>query len=310
MDDRVVVGYDTSPESATAVRWAATQAADRGWALDVVHVWGFAGRDGGGAGDSWLGRQVQQQVREVAEEGARLATETAPGIDARPVVLHGPPAAVLAEHAADARLAVVGRRGAGTVRAALLGSVTTGVLHRAACPVAVVPPGTRLGGAPGPVLVGFDGSAGAYDALQAGCDQAARLGTDVSVLVAWSAAAAVLGPGGWALGYAPESPVEAALAAAERVRERARSWAAVRHDVTVTCELVEGQAARALVDRSRGASLVVVGTRGLGGLSSLVLGSTSRPVVQRAACPVLVTRTQRDLAAGATTRPTRETAPV
>jgi nucleotide-binding universal stress UspA family protein len=309
MDDRVVVGYDASPESAAAVRWAAARAADRGWALEVVHAWGLAGQPGGGAGDSWLGRQVQEQVRQVAEEGARVAEQAQPGVTVRPVVLHGPPAAVIAEHAARARLAVVGRRGAGRLRAALLGSVAAGVLHRAACPVAVVPPGSQPIGAHGPVLVGFDGSCAAYDALQAGCDQAVRLGTGVTVVVAWSAAAPALAPGSWALGYAPEPPAAAALAEAGRTLERARSWAALRHDVRVSCELVDGQAARVLVDRSRHASLVVVGTRGLGGLGSLVLGSTSRPVVQRARCPVLVTRSQRDLAGRGADRPARVTAP-
>ncbi|GIG36794.1 universal stress protein [Cellulomonas pakistanensis] len=289
MDDRVDVGYDTSPESAAAVRWAATQAAGRGWALDVVHVWGFAGRDGGGAGESWLGREVQSQVRAVAEEGAVLAAEAAPGVDARPVVLHGPPARVLVDRAEDARLVVVGRRGAGLV-AALVGSVATGVLHRARCPVAVVPAAARPGSAREPVLVGFDGSAGAFRALEAGCEQAAHLGTGVVVVTAWTAAAEASRAAYWALGYPSRSPAEVALDEAERVLERARSWAASRRDVEVAFDLAEGRPAQALVRRSRHAGLLVVGTRGRGGLAGLVLGSTSRPVVQRAECPVLVTR--------------------
>lgn len=307
MDDKVVVGYDTSPESAAAVRWAAAQAAGRGWALEVVHVWGFAGREGGGAGESWLGREVQEQVRQVADEGARLAVEAVAGVDARPLVLHGPPARVLVDRAQDARMVVVGRRGAGLV-AALVGSAATGVLHRARCPVVVVPAAVHAGVSREPVLVGFDGSAGAFRALEAGCEQAAHLGTGVSVVTAWTAAAEASSAAYWALGYPSRSPGEVALDEAERVLERARSWAASRQDVEVQFDLAEGRPAQALVRRSRHASLLVVGTRGRGGFTSLVLGSTSRPVVQRAECPVLVTRSAEAVPEPRPPRPARATA--
>ncbi|WP_454049260.1 universal stress protein [Cellulomonas sp. Marseille-Q8402] len=310
MDDRVVVGYDTSPESAAAVRWAATQAAGRGWALDVVHAWGFAGREGGGAGDTWLGRQVQAQVHDVAAEGGGVATEAAPGVGVRAVVAYGPPARVLAERAEDARLVVLGRRGAGSARATLLGSVTTGVLHRARCPVVVVPEGSHAGAGRGPVLAGFDGSPGAFRSLEAACEQARRLGTEVVAVTAWTSTGETTSPRYWATSYPVRSPGEVALEEAERVAERARSWSAAQQDVTLSCDVAEGRAAHVLVRRSHHASLVVVGTRGRGGFASLVLGSTSRAVVQHAECPVLVTRGADAVPAGDGARPERETAPV
>jgi nucleotide-binding universal stress UspA family protein len=308
MDDTVVVGYDTSPESAAAVRWAATQAAARGWALEVVHVWGFAGREGGGAGESWLGRQVQAQVQEIADEGAGLATEATSDVDVRAVVLHGPPARVLAERGDQARLVVVGRHGAGGVRPALLGTVATGVLHRARCPVAVVPVGTPTGTGQDPVLVGFDGSPGAFGALEAACEQARRLGADVLVVTAWTSTVEVSSPRYWASTYPVHSPGEAALEEAERVADRARSWSAAQQDVTVVCDVAEGRAAHVLQRRSHHASLVVVGTRGRGGFASLVLGSTSRAVVQRAECPVLVTRSADAVLGTASAHPERTAA--
>lgn len=308
MDDTVVVGYDTSPESAAAVRWAATQAAARGWALEVVHVWGFAGRDGGGAGETWLGRQVQAQVLEVAAEGAALAREAVPEVGVRALVLHGPPARVLAERGDGVRMVVMGRRGAGGGRASLLGSVATGVLHRARCPVAVVPVGVRPGTGREPVLVGFDGSPGSFGALEAACDQARRLDTDVLVVTAWTSAVEVASPRYWATTYPVRSPGEVALDEAERVADRARSWASAQQDVTVTCDVAEGRAAQVLQRRSHHAGLVVVGTRGRGGFASLVLGSTSRAVVQHAECPVLVTRGADAVPAGASAHPERTTA--
>jgi len=290
MDDRIVVGYDTSPESVSAVRWAAGHAAYRGWTLEVVHVWGFAGREGGGAGDSWLGREVQEQVHRVAAEGAAIAVEAAPGVDARPVVLHGPPARVLVERAQGARSVVVGRRGAGLVNA-LVGSSATGVLHRARCPVVVVPAGAPApAAARGPVVVGFDGSAGSSCALEAAFDQARVLGTDLCVVTAWTAAVETSSAPYWALGYPSQAPGDVAFQEAERMLDTARAWAATRRDVEVSFDAAPGRPSQVLVRRSRHASLVVVGTRGRGGFASLVLGSTSRAVVQRASSPVLVTR--------------------
>jgi nucleotide-binding universal stress UspA family protein len=303
MDDTVVVGYDTSPESAAAVRWAATQAVARGWTLDVVHVWGFAGREGGGAGDTWLGRQVQAQVHEVADEGVQVAAEAAPDVTARAAVLHGPPARVLAERGDDVRMVVIGRHGSGGVRASLLGSVATGVLHRARCPVAVVPAGAHPGSGRDPVLVGFDGSPGAFGALEAACEQARRLGTDVLAVTAWTSAVETTSPRYWATTYPARSAGEVALEEAERVADRARSWSAAQHDVTVTCDVAEGRAAQVLLRRTHHACLAVVGTRGRGGFTSLVLGSTSRAVVQRAECPVLVTRGADTVPAGTSPHP-------
>ncbi len=297
MGDTVVVGYDTSAESASAVRWAAVEAARRGWTLEVVHVWGFAGQEGGGAGGSWLGRQVLAQVQEVADEGASLARAAAPGVHAEGVVLHGPPGAVLVERAQDARAVVLGRHGSGRVRGTLVGSVASGVLHHATCPVVVIPEDSHRAAAGEPVVVGFDGSPQGYGALEAACEHAALHGADVVALTGWTVTADVASTGYWALAYPRQSPGEVALAEAERVVERARSWSSSRHDVTVTCDVAEGRASDVLVRRSRHARLVVVGTRGRGGFTSLVLGSTSRAVVQRAHCPVLVTRGARPPAA-------------
>lgn len=293
MDDRVVVGYDASRESAAAVRWAASAAARTSRRLEVVHVWGFAGREGGGAGDSWLGQQVRAQVQEVADEGAALAREAAPEVEVQALVAHGPPAAVLVRLAAGARLVVLGRHGAGRAVGTLIGSVTSGVLHHAPCAVAVVPEGVRPGGSTGPVVVGFDGSPGGFGALETACEEALAHGTGVDVVTTWSSTGETSSVSYWVLAYPNRSPAEVALDDAERVLERARSWSASRHDVEVSCDVVEGRAADVLVRRSRHASLVVVGTRGRGGFTSLVLGSTSRAVVQRAQCPVLVTRAAR-----------------
>ena len=67
-------------------------------------------------------------------------------------------------------------------------------------------------------------------------------------------------------------------------------WTAKYPDVDVRRHVMQGRPADILVDPSEGAALVVVGSRGRGGFSGLLLGSVSRNVVHRAHCPVVVVR--------------------
>lgn len=288
MDDRLVVGYDGSQESEVAVRWAATEARTRGSALDVVHVWGLIEPGRTGAGGSRA--TVLAHVHAIAEEGVTYAREAAPGVAARAFVANGPPAPVLVDCAKGARTIVLGRHGSGRLSRARLGSVSAGVLHHAPCPVAVVPDQIRVHLSQAPVVVGFDGSPGAFGALEAACDHARVHGVDVTVVTAWTTTGDVFSVPYWVSAYPSRSPTEVALEEAERVSRRAEHWAGSRHDVSFTFEVVEGRPADALVRRSRRAAVVVVGTRGRGGFTSLMLGSTSHALVQRATCPVIVTR--------------------
>jgi nucleotide-binding universal stress UspA family protein len=69
------------------------------------------------------------------------------------------------------------------------------------------------------------------------------------------------------------------------------STAQSRHpEVTIVSLVVEGHAAAVLVERSEGADLLVVGTRGHGRFTGMLLGSVSEHCVIHARCPVLVVR--------------------
>ena len=85
---------------------------------------------------------------------------------------------------------------------------------------------------------------------------------------------------------APEQPLTARELLADAVAPWALKYPAVEVEVTV----VEGSVAWALVQASNGAALVVVGSRGHGGFTGLLLGSVSQALLRHAECPVAVVR--------------------
>ncbi len=149
----VVVGVDGSAVGRRALEAAAEVAARDGAPLRVVTAWRRW------PDDSWLSALAVEspsaavEMADAAFEVARVAASAAvheaverhPGLEASELVVEGTPAAVLAEQSRDAGLLVVGSRGRGAARSLLLGSVTHGVVHAAACPVEVVRSVARTG---------------------------------------------------------------------------------------------------------------------------------------------------------------------
>ena len=291
MDEHVVVGYDGSPESVCAVRWAARSAGRLGRPLDVVHVWGLAGQlDLPPRGEA--AEYVRQGAQEVADEGAAQAREAVPDLPVTAVLDDGAPAAALVARSRDAVLLVLGRHGAGRLSGALLGSVSLGAVQHALCPVVVVPKAEEDHRPTwGSVVVGVDGSAGALGALDAAGRYAANTGAALTVVSAWEAPAKSRTMSYWLRAYPDASPGEFALAAAEAAQVPARARLREAYpQVTANFTVDEGRSNHVLARYGEHADLLVVGTRGRGGLTGLVLGSVSGWLVQHAACPVLVTR--------------------
>lgn len=140
----------------------------------------------------------------------------------------------------------------------------------------------------GGVLVAHDGSTHAQAALRMAARLAEALRLDLTVVRVWNLGTAPR-PESSAVGYMPPiEDFEAATAAAlERDVEPVR---AATDGITIRTAVAQGSAARVLLDASKNADLMVVGSRGLGGFAGLVLGSVSEQVVRHAACPVLVDR--------------------
>lgn len=200
-------------------------------------------------------------------------------------VVRGSPAAVLLEEARarEADLLLVGSTGVGRLRAAFLGSVSSQVVDHAPCPVLVFREGFQASPAHvAAIVVGVDGSPSSLEAVDLAGQLAPPLGARLVLVSAY------------APGIALDLPADAIR---EELGEQAARWlraarARLPAHVDVVEEIVEGQAREQLVAacERHGPAVLAVGSRGLGGFAGLLLGSTSRWVLNHAACPVLVAR--------------------
>ena len=136
------------------------------------------------------------------------------------------------------------------------------------------------------VVVGLDGSAGGRAALVFALHDAARRGGTVEAVTAYPP------PDYWADFYAlrTDAPDQARGATEEQARAVVAEVVAdgPQPPPPVTVRVERGSAADALVRASREAELLVVGSRGHGGFTSMLLGSVSMQCVLHASCPVTV----------------------
>ncbi len=136
------------------------------------------------------------------------------------------------------------------------------------------------------IVVGVDGSESSMQALDWAVRQAELTGASVSVVSAWHI------PASWGWGM-PISPPDLPQQDAETMLEEALQPVRQKNPkVLIESRVVEGHPAAVLVDASRGADLVVVGSRGHGEFAGMLLGSVSEHCVTNAHCPVVVLREQ------------------
>ncbi|WP_214401106.1 universal stress protein [Pseudonocardia lacus] len=270
----VVVGVDGSTSAWHAAQWAAREATRRGTRLTVVHAVP-AGTDPAGP-PPWFDRLPDDVRRRGAAE-----------IEVR--VQPGTPATLLLDSARQARLVVVGGWGADAYPGMLAGSVALALVTHAACPVAVVRGGSPDAAPPqqGPVVVGVDGSPTSDAALAEAFAIAAGWGARLVAVHTWSDV--VPGPSGSVVRLTEDWSTLAARAE-DLLAQRLAVHRPAHPGVAVESRVLPDQPVRALLGEAESARLLVVGHRGHGGFSGMLLGSTSQVLVQYAPCPVLVTR--------------------
>ncbi|SCL31250.1 universal stress protein [Micromonospora inyonensis] len=282
--EEILVGYDGSPDAAAALAWALDEATRTGQTVRLTYVFEWLTVGGwiapGVAPGAWPDAAARQQVEQLVQQAVTDAATANPGLTVRGEVSDGPPALMLQERSAEAALLVLGSRGHGGFTGLLAGSTAVSVTAHAHCPVVVVRGDTPT--ATGKrVVVGVDGSELSLVALGFAVERAAGRDAPLHVVRTWA-------PAQWrAQGFDPD---EAQAAERASLDESLRRWRESVPGLTVTTEVLAGNAASVLVEASRDAQLVVVGTRGRGGLRGALLGSVSQQVLQHAHCPVAVVR--------------------
>lgn len=281
----ILVGYDGSLGAGAALNWALAEADRRSAPLRLVYVHEWATTVVPvPAGHGWPDPQVRREAVAVIDEAVTRARTAQPAVPTTGTVIDGPVTATLRKLSEQAGLLVLGNRGLGGFTGLLIGSVAVQVAAHGAAPVLIV---RGEEGSQGPVVVGVDGSLQSNRALGFAMEEAALRGAELVAVHAWRYPVST-GPGDMLpLVYdRQEQAAEESLLLAEAVA----GWSERYPDVPVRRRVVRDWPAPALVAESRAAQLLVVGARGRGGFTGLLLGSVSQAVLHHSSCPVAVVR--------------------
>jgi nucleotide-binding universal stress UspA family protein len=275
----VVVGVEGTESSQDALVWAARTALARHAPLHVLHAVGLpvVGLE------TYWDDAVEQAARDLVEKESLRATEAAPGVQVHTVVDQQSPGRALTQRSVDAQLVVVGTHRLTPAERVFSGSLAYQVAAGAHCPVVVVP--TLPTEVADRVVVGADGSADSLAAIRAAAVEADRAGLALHVVHAWQQPAVYVD-----VNLLAEYDHVFREAAQVLLGESVAGLGEDFPDLVITQDLVQGQAATALLDAAQDARLLVVGSRGLHGVTRMLLGSVSHAVVLHAPCPVLVVR--------------------
>lgn len=265
----VIVGYDGSEHTWPALRWAAQEAVGTQRDLRVVLAWGLPTMGFGAV--SATANLDRDKADAVLANAVYLLGAQVSGLNVEGELVQDKPAQALVDQSAGAALVVVGHRGKGRIGRLVMGSVASAVVAHAQAPVVVVRgDGDGQVRHEGPIVVGVDGSPGSEDAVRFAVESAPLHGYQVVAVHAGQ-------PNGSSDGLRALSP---ALAAGLE-----------QYPAVQVREVVEpGNAAQLIVSQAKDAALVVIGNRGHGGLSGMLLGSVSRAVVDQSECSVVVMR--------------------
>lgn len=265
----ILAGYDGSPGSAQALRWAAREARSRRSVLTVCHAWA----PGYPAPSAAASDSARRSGEATLAQGVRDAQDLMGPGEVRPLLAAGSAASALCEHSSDCEMVVVGSRGHGGLAGLRLGSASSQIAAHARGRVVVVRGHWQPvpGYAWGPVVVGADGSAASAAAVTFAFEEAALRRTPLLGVCALADAPGVLG------GAAQiRQGFEDLMARGEKDHP----------EVSVLRHIADGSARGALLTSAHEAQMLVVGARGLGGLQGMPLGSVSRALLDHAPCPV------------------------
>ncbi|MEC3951932.1 universal stress protein [Nocardia sp. CDC153] len=276
--ETVIVAVDESAGSAVA--WAARTAALHHAPLHLLRVLEITPDQGLGLGTTLTTEdytRLEEHGNWLLETAAAEAAKAAPDITVTTELASGTVVPTLLERTHSARMLVAGARGGGTLRRALLGSVSSVLARRSHCPFVVVRDGVPL--PPDlptrPILVGVDGTKVSEPAIEAALEEASVRGVAVIAL------------------HAEGSSDDPEMDALDDyvLAESLAGWQERYPNVRIDRETAHDRPERSLLEMSTATQLLVVGTRGRGGFAAKVFGSTSQSLLLSVQTPIMIAPT-------------------
>lgn len=295
MSQPIMAAYDGSEHSERALDWAIQEAAFRQKPLRVVVS---TGRPVGV--DQSLYGPFLDAIQEESEKLARAAVARAKdaGVQSQGVIERGDAAGVIVHEAKDSSLVVLGKRGRHGVRGRV-GSVSAAVAAHSPAPVVVLPstwdPAQRESRSAdesfqGAVVIGVDKLGSDNTAVHVAAEYAADHSLTLAVVCVVPTTH-----------YLPMNSAELERAVQEELMGPAKKLTESvaeqlrqrQPELSVITRVLQGRPADALVDASRTAELLVMGSRGYGGFRGLLMGSVSQAVLADTECPLMIVPTRK-----------------
>ncbi|MFF4346123.1 universal stress protein [Streptomyces sp. NPDC001530] len=277
----IVVGVDPDPGRRTALAWAAGEAARRHLPLLLVLAQnvptpGYRPTGGRPSWEEW-NEALHATGDRVLKEAVAFVEAQYPQVRVSGLLAEGHPAWVLREQAQNATQVVLGSWHLSALQELFTSAaVTLPLIAHAPCPVVAVPESEQITQQPPYFVVGVDGSPESAAAVDFAVEEAALCGAVLRALYVWHAPR---------LGVLDE---DAAVQECRRLlSETVAGRTAARPEVDVQHEVVQGHPVQVLAKASENALGLVVGTRGHGGFTGMLLGSVSQGVLHHARCPVI-----------------------
>ena len=279
----ILVGVDGSHASYKATWWAANYAKHAGLTLQIVCAYSLPSYAAVSFEATYTAmgddNAAHSDAQEILSKAKAIADEQ--GVEAATLIVTGDPASVFVELSRNYNLIVIGNRGKGGLAERLLGTTSSSLPAYAYCPIVVVPytddDGNlmHLNNTITKVAVGSDESKWGLKALEIAADFADAWGAELDVI---SAVPNMKG-----------SEDEGVMASfKEDLDVRIKPLEESHPNLTINKQIVPGPAVGALTKASYDHDVVVVGSRGRGGFTGLLLGSTSQGLLQHAVGPVYV----------------------
>lgn len=284
MNKPIVVGFNGSDGSEAALTWALQRAGTHKLPVSIIYA----------VDDRWMSPDFQyhelirQSGMEMLQKAQASAAEQAPGVKVDIQLRHGSGGSVLREVSKEASIVVVGEHDRHWMDGGPLTDRALQIVSASEIPAAVIP--LKRGSGDRGVVVGVDGSEESLQAVAFAAAEADRGGDDLTVLLAFRR------PARWIESQLPKSGLAETILEEDRIvlAESVAGLGDKYPDLVVHQKLEsDTEPAKALVEAAKDARLLVIGSRGRGGFTRMVLGSTAHAVLLNLPCPTIVTRVHK-----------------